>query len=96
LAKLYHSWVARYDYIVNDRFKKIDPSTAELEIHEPYHYAEVCTRFEDVFFEAPEMARDTLLITALLFTSMIPLHSDNPQHQLAFLCQAIKLFNQWA
>jgi len=97
LAKLYHSWVARYDVIVNDLFE-LDTSSPYpvLKLAEPYQYTEVCKRFEDVFFDAPDIARDTLLVTALLFTSMIPLHEDSTRRQLAFLCQAINLFSEWA
>ena len=36
---------------------------------------------------------DIELIEALLFISMIPLHNDYPDRQLAFFCQGVKLLN---
>lgn len=51
-------------------------------------------RYDEIvndLFEIKES--DDIVIEALLFISMIPLHNDYPDRQLAFFCQGIKLLD---
>jgi dTDP-glucose pyrophosphorylase len=94
VAKLYHSVYGLYDFIVNDLFRvNVQGNQVQLDIRSRPYHAEICRRFERVFF--PTFARrEILLITAFLFASMPALHYDVPQRQLAMYTRALQLFDE--
>lgn len=49
--------------------------------------------FDDCLVERNVNIDDIELIESLLFISMIPLHSDYPERQLAFFCQGIQFLS---
>ena len=54
------------------------------------------TKFREVMsrFHSKQIIRDVEILTAMLFLTMIPLHSDSKERQKALLIQGIKMLNQ--
>lgn len=98
LAKLAHSILGRYDYIVADHYSFNQQSQYEFSLEiEDVPVAETLTAmFEDTTFGgiSPKRA-DIRAITVLLFLSMLPLHSDRKDRQTAFLANAGRLFSEF-
>ena len=95
VAKLYHSIYGLYDFIVNDLFHvSVDGRNVQLEIRSRSHHAEICHRFEQVFF-CDFVQKEILLITALLFASMPVLHYDSPDRQIAMFTRSLQLFDEY-
>lgn len=93
LAKLRHSISGGYDYIINDQYSldmSSDGSDIQLEI--PFRSdVEENTAFLDQLIEN-ELGfnvEDVKMIEALLFLTMIPLHSDDRKRQMAFMAIAM-------
>ena len=94
VAKLYHSVYGLYDFIVHDLFRvSIDAGEVTLHIGTATHHSDVQKHFEQIFFS--EFDRDEiLLLTALLFISMPPLHYDHPQRQVAMYVRGLQLLDE--
>ena len=94
IAKLRHSVVGLYDFIVNDLFKV-------YETDEGFEYKIICTSdyslLEKFFDEIADNNNYDLseikFIEGLLFLSMIPLHKENFKRQLVFFCKAVEILN---
>lgn len=93
-AKLLHSLIGRYDHIVTDRmsFARLDRERFTLEF--PAHC--LGDRAMDEIKAAqvggqPLLTRETLALTVLLFLSMLPLHGEAPDRQMAMLANAARL-----
>lgn len=97
IAKILHSIEGKYDYIIKDLFKlellsktefyfQIVESEHEFELHELFVRV-----FKDVIGNDLEKVE---LIEALLFLSMIPLHSESLRHQYAMLCTGLSLLDK--
>ncbi len=96
LAKLAHSFSGGYDFIVADRFSveladdgELCSSSGMTSCHAP-----IADIFSSVFLSNPVLAHQVRAIEALLFLSMLPLHSDQPRRQLAMLATGLTLFGQ--
>ena len=95
LAKLFHSVDGKYDYIIKD-LVAVSYSPEDRSIK--YSYPKSSRNFDvfDIFkkvFEE-EIGKDQnkiRLIEALLFFSMIPLHSESIDHQMTFLAVALDI-----
>jgi hypothetical protein len=96
IAKLTHSVVGRYDFIVNDLFEVRVDSPGELVLEMPFRadIRPIVDEFETIFLADKVLRDEVLLITAWLFLSMLPLHSENPRRQLAMLGTGLKLFSE--
>lgn len=97
IAKLYHSVYGHYDFLTNDLFSvKAEGAALDLELRTRPDHERIRQRFEQVFFGAggPFDRREVLLMTALLFASMLPLHDDAPRRQLAMYATALKLLDE--
>lgn len=95
LAKLRHSISGGYNYIVNDLFhvtcsdNRIDveiPKTSEQQLVAQWFDREVGNRGFDV--------ESVQFIEGLLFLSMLPIHRDKPDRQLAMFARAMERLNQ--
>jgi len=94
VAKLYHSVYGLYDFIVHDVFHVEQQGTRiSLTFGTAPHHHEVCTQFEQAFFTIFDR-REILLLTALLFVSMPPLHYDHPRRQIAMYVRGLQLLNE--
>lgn len=98
LAKLFHSVDGKYDFIIKDLFNiNYDLHNAEIKYQiidrkRDYDLYKVFTKvFKD---EIGEDLKKIELIESLLFFSMIPLHGENINHQLAMLGTGIEILNR--
>ena len=90
LAKILHSIDGNYDKIIEDQFKIIHlgERAFNFEIEQDTQLVDC---FVKTFGISPEDFMDIKLIEALLFLSMIPLHSDYPNRQYAMLATGLSL-----
>lgn len=92
LAKILHSLEGGYDLIIEDMFSvEVNQNKITFEMREVT--APVKTVFLEVFKEYLNGLTQIRLIEALLFISMIPLHSDSVSRQVAMLATGIKLLD---
>lgn len=97
LAKLAHSVDGKYDLIIKDRFEATWDSRNAIinfEVDEPdgpdlYEIMKDCL-VDRIGSHLPEIE----LIEALLFLSMVPLHSESVSHQMGMLATGIKLLDR--
>jgi len=96
LAKLAHSYVGRYDFIVSDRFSVEVESHGQLHVYLQTndYYTRVRSIFDAVLLPDAELRRQVYALQALLFLSMLPLHADQPRRQLAMLTVGLELYAQ--
>ncbi len=94
VAKLAHSVIGAYDFIVAGYFSAQRSGQAvELSLPESPHLAAVRRTFlEAQFAGIATGAKPVLAIVVQLFLSMLPLHADRPDRQEAFLANALRLY----
>ena len=96
LVKLYHSISGHYDSIVNNMFKVQwhDSAHVEIEIYVPNHQPFLEEGFH-AKLKPPELSNHELcILTASLFFSMLPLHQEDPERQLAFAKSGLTLLEK--
>ena len=93
LAKILHSIDGCYDYIIEDLFN-IEYSNKGIKYELYNNSAFLKKLFKTEFNLSDTEYREIRLIESLLFLSMIPLHSDVPERQLAMLITGLKLFKE--
>ncbi|WP_161636081.1 phosphotransferase [Deinococcus phoenicis] len=98
LAKLSHSIHGDYDFYVNGLFDFSHSSSGfEFSPHLTERHQATKRLFErwlDVRW--PEQRQQIRLIESLLFLSMVPLHADRFESQLAFLARGLELYTELA
>ena len=94
VAKLNHSVRWLYDFIVADLFSVTDHGdfAYDLQIYRRAYHDDIAEAFNSVFF-ADYSSLEVDLITGLLFASMLPLHADRPDRQLAFALRSLEVLN---
>lgn len=90
VAKLAHSVLGLYDYIVNDLFHVAVDASGAVELRFPARSTEARDRFAEVFF-ADYRREEILLSSAWLFLSMLPLHADSPARQTAMAARGMEM-----
>jgi hypothetical protein len=100
LAKLTHSIIGLYDFIIAGAFDlnyKLESGNAQFNISifcdDRIH--SIQERFKDSVMVKMLRPLDVMPLTILLFLSMLPLHADNPKRQLAFLANALYLYDNY-
>lgn len=96
LAKLTHSVIGLYDYIVAGvmDFKVNSTYNMDLAFYQKDRVSEIQNIFmQNSFINGKLTVKSIMPITILLFISMLPLHSDNEERQRALLANAVRLFN---
>ena len=97
LAKLYHSALGLYDYIIAGHFKLNINSELDFDFEILMDdFKSINNEF--IYHNLTEKSlidTSTLPISVLLFFSMLPLHADNPYRQNALLANAMRLFIEW-
>lgn len=91
LAKLRHCYHGRYDDIINDLFVIDEKKNKNLKLK--FYRENDFSIYDKVMLDKDVDLEDVELIEGLLFISMIPLHKDYPDRQLAFFIQGIKILN---
>ncbi|MGE4443973.1 MAG: sugar phosphate nucleotidyltransferase [Candidatus Altimarinota bacterium] len=94
IAKLRHSLVGNYDFIVSDLFK-IEEKNNEFifNIYNEEGHQNISKYFDIKLQEKLGNIENIKFIEALLFLTMIPLHSDNFERQKAMYLIAVEKFN---
>ncbi|MEY8337965.1 capsular biosynthesis protein [Lachnospiraceae bacterium 62-35] len=98
LAKLFHSVDGKYDFIIKDLFDieyDTDCAVIEYRISNRKRKYDLYKVFCEVFKEeiGPDLKKIEL-IEALLFLSMIPLHNESFEHQLAMLGIGLEILSR--
>jgi dTDP-glucose pyrophosphorylase len=94
LAKLAHSAVGLYDFIVNDLCQvEVTGKNVQLSFPKTHSIGAIADQFSDTFLNDSNR-KDVKLITAWLFLSMLPLHSDSPRRQLALAIRGLQLLTK--
>jgi len=97
LAKLLHSVHGRYDFILHDLFglKIRDETIVEMHTIEDETILQIqADLFELVREAAGADFRDVVLLEALLFISMIPLHGEDVPRQRAFYLTGLNILSE--
>ncbi len=94
IAKLRHSIVGLYDFIVHGYFD-IDHNGNEFTyfIDKPNFYNDLILKFDEFIEINLFNITQIKLIEAILFLSMIPLHCDSVDRQKIFYCIAVQKLN---
>lgn len=94
IAKLAHSIVGKYDFIVNGMYTVYSQSDTHIE-YELYESKQKHDELVEMFYEMLDKhgfnKREIQVITGLLFFTLIPLHSENPTNQKIFYAIALQL-----
>jgi hypothetical protein len=94
LAKLFHSVSSGYDFVMSGKFNyKLSKSKEiSLEINYENYHSKVNDIFNLYFFKNEGLKFQVQAIQALLFLSMLPLHKDNAERQIAMTGVGLNLF----
>lgn len=96
LAKLNHSIMGKYDFIVNGLYAITLENENEFEymMYDNPRHIEIENMFKEHLEKAGYNYEHVLFLTGMLFLSMIPLHSENLNNQKMFYFKAIEIFNK--
>ena len=90
IAKLRHCYHGKYDEITNNLFEiQENKGKFNIKFYKNIEYAD----FDDILKKKNIDIDDIELIEGLLFISMIPLHNDYPNRQIAFFTRGIQILN---
>jgi len=94
VAKLHHSAIGLYDFIIAGEHETTTDSPTELRFRMPERRQHGLIReaFHEVFGDHRGPALTAM--SALLFFAMLPLHADCPRRQSAMLANGMRLFLQ--
>lgn len=95
LAKLSHSIIGLYDYIIAGRASIKNKNTPNVEIVFDIDYR--ITKIQELFiseFIPHEKQPVIFSLMTLLFISMLPLHADRPERQELMLLNALRLYTK--
>ncbi len=97
LAKLCHSIIGLYDFIIADSFEF--EVSEELGVNLTFNIDDRLQEIQQLFMRKqllPSVSNNDIIApTILLFLSMIPLHFDKPHRQKAMLANALRLYKDW-
>ena len=94
VAKIYHSILSGYDYIISDKFSvNVHNNLVECKIHKTKHHDEIAEMTQELLTPNLVERHQIRVIESLLFLSMLPLHEDRPDRQLAMISIGLELFN---
>lgn len=93
IAKLSHSIIGLYDWIIAGYFKvALDGLNIHLEIDTPPRQTDVQKYFLELVYEEFSLTLENIIAMQIqLFLSMLPLHSDNRKRQDALFANAFRL-----
>ena len=95
IAKLSHSIIGLYDYIIAGRYQIIAPKTqnSRIDFILDERIRSIQQQFNDTAWHNDLRTVEILPLTVLLFLSMLPLHSDRTDRQQAMLLNALRLYS---
>lgn len=94
LAKLAHSVLGLYDWIISGRYelRKNKLGSVSLDFHLDDRILDIQASFLKSKMMPLISLGDIMPCVVLLFISMIPLHSDRPDRQEAMIANAYRIF----
>ena len=94
LGKFFHSVVGLYDFIICNYYQlKVNKNIFEFQIHIDESILQIQKIFLDKEFNGISMNHNFFYALNIhLFLSMIPLHSEDPKRQHAFLANSLRLY----
>lgn len=93
LAKICHSVIGLYDFIIAGRYRlKTDNRGPVIEFNVDDRLSKIQQLFLETSFIDEFSVMDVMPLTVLLFLSMLPLHADRPDRQQAMLANALRLY----
>lgn len=98
VAKLAHSVLGMYDYIIGGRYtyRQYAPNDMSLVFDTHDEIEDIQTYFRKMRFAGYTIEDLSVYpIMILLFLSMLPLHADRPDRQDAFLANALRLYVEY-
>jgi hypothetical protein len=98
ITKLGHSMIGLYDFIIIGEFvyQEISPYRISFKIPISKNKLEISKLFFELDFERYNISiREIYALMIHLFLSMLPLHSDKPQRQKAFIANALRLYTEF-
>ena len=95
IAKIRHSIVGGFDTITNGLYSAeyVNDNEIEYKVFKSKNNQIISTEL-DCNIEKNWKLDEIKMIEGLLFISMLPLHSDNVERQLAFFCVGIERLNE--
>lgn len=96
LAKLSHSIIGLYDFIISNRFLYIEKNNYEFQLE--FYIDDEIRKIQNILLDYEVngvVIRDIIPLVILLFISMLPLHEDRKDRQKAMLANAVRLYNQY-
>ncbi|HFZ5233113.1 TPA: capsular biosynthesis protein [Yersinia enterocolitica] len=93
LAKILHSAIGKYDYIISDRFI-VEDNGVQITLNIPEGGVDLSELIKKQFENSRFSYLEVLAITTTLFLSMLPLHYDRPDRQIAFVATALNLYKE--
>lgn len=96
LAKLNHSILGKYDFIVNGLYALNILSDCQFDymIYSSDRHNDVLNLLKKYIENRGYDYKQILVITGLLFLSMIPLHKENQNNQIMFYLKAVEILNE--
>lgn len=94
LAKLAHSVIGMYDFIIAGRYtlETDDDGYASINFEINGRLSAIQDAFLDVRFIDEFSVKEIMPLVVILFISMLPLHADRPDRQKAMLLNAVRLY----
>jgi len=98
ISKIYHSLVGMYDFIIAGHYELniIDEGSIryfDFKIFNEDNLYDIEALFRDILLSQSDYSeKEILSITIQLFLSMLPLHSEKPMLQQAFIANSIRLY----
>jgi NDP-sugar pyrophosphorylase family protein len=95
LAKLLHSAVGGYDYLVNNLYKiTFDEEKVDYHIFYKQNNTIIANKAQQLVANVGYSIKDIMLIVGTLFLTMPPLHADSSSRQRAMYIHGIKFINE--
>ncbi|QQC67562.1 glycosyltransferase family protein [Paraburkholderia ginsengisoli] len=96
LAKLCHSFIGLYDFIIAGRYRLINKDGgSKIEFDLDDRLIAIQRLFVNAQLIPGVSFAEVMPHTVLLFLSMLPLHADQPQRQQALFVNALRLYSQY-
>lgn len=95
-AKLTHSVVGLYDYIISGYYKLEESANGSMQIvfDVDDRVSDIINHYTETFKFDDFSVKDIMPLVVLLFFSMLPLHSDRPDRQKAMFYNGLRLYKE--
>lgn len=96
LAKLTHSVIGMYDFIIAGRYRLVENGdNVEIEFDIDDRLSLIQQNYLNTVFFENITVKQVMPAVVLLFLSMLPLHDDRPDRQKAMLINAFRLYHDF-